>query len=241
MPIYRRKSSSARRGSRGRSKGRRPRSRVVAHRRRSYGKGRPTSAIQRGKFTSDTQFVKLTFSNVYTITTGGGIVSQVFRGNSVFDPDFTGAGHQPRGLDQWSPLYDSYLCYGSSIHLEYSTDSVAPIYCVSLPRLSDLVSPAVASAYGEVKYGKLTTLVQRGNGVVYTHRYMSTSKIFGVPSSTLRADQQYTASMAGDPVSTWFWTVGAQHADQTTFVEVFIRASVTYYCVLWHRRIPAQS
>jgi len=33
---------------------------------------------------------------------------QVFRLNSVFDPDFSGVGHQPRGFDQWSQVYNQY-------------------------------------------------------------------------------------------------------------------------------------
>jgi len=32
-----------------------------------------------------------------------------FRASSCFDPDFTGAGHQPRGFDQWKLLYNMYI------------------------------------------------------------------------------------------------------------------------------------
>lgn len=41
-----------------------------------------------------------TSSNVITYNT--------FRSNSIFDPDYTGGGHQPRGHDQWSQYYKYY-------------------------------------------------------------------------------------------------------------------------------------
>lgn len=39
----------------------------------------------------------------------------VFRGNSMYDPDFSGAGHQPRGFDQLQALYDHHVVIGSKI------------------------------------------------------------------------------------------------------------------------------
>lgn len=32
-----------------------------------------------------------------------------YRANSVFDPDLTGAGHQPHGFDQWSQFYGKWV------------------------------------------------------------------------------------------------------------------------------------
>lgn len=34
-----------------------------------------------------------------------------FRLNSLYDPDYTGTGHQPRFFDQWSAIYGSYNVY----------------------------------------------------------------------------------------------------------------------------------
>lgn len=32
----------------------------------------------------------------------------MFRLNSLYDPDYTGTGHQPLGFDQWASVYDKY-------------------------------------------------------------------------------------------------------------------------------------
>lgn len=48
-----------------------------------------------------------------------------FRLNSVFDPNVTGVGHQPRGHDQWATLYRRYLVHGCKYKIDFyaATDS----------------------------------------------------------------------------------------------------------------------
>lgn len=48
------------------------------------------------------------------LTAGGG-VSHLFRANSIFDPDITGAGHQPMGHDQLATQFRHYTVLGSKI------------------------------------------------------------------------------------------------------------------------------
>ena len=51
--------------------------------------------------------------------------SRVFRANSIFDPDFTGVGHQPLGHDQWAVFYDHYNVVGSKITAKFISTSAA--------------------------------------------------------------------------------------------------------------------
>lgn len=53
----------------------------------------------------------------------GGIGSYVFRANSLFDPDFTGTGHQPLGFDQMMAFYNHFVVLKSSIKAQYMPDS----------------------------------------------------------------------------------------------------------------------
>lgn len=43
----------------------------------------------------------------------------VYRCNSLFDPDFTGAGHQPMGFDQYMTLYTRYRVVGAKISVTF--------------------------------------------------------------------------------------------------------------------------
>jgi hypothetical protein len=54
--------------------------------------------------------VKLTYADTfnYSITPSGGGARQIFRANSIFDPDYTGVGHQPLFRDMWASQYNFY-------------------------------------------------------------------------------------------------------------------------------------
>jgi len=42
------------------------------------------------------------------VTSASTITYNTFRSNSIYDPDFSGIGHQPRGHDQWALYYKNY-------------------------------------------------------------------------------------------------------------------------------------
>lgn len=50
---------------------------------------------------------------------------QIFRLNNLFDPDYTGSGHQPYGLDQVGPLYGKYQVNSVKVTLMWHTSGGA--------------------------------------------------------------------------------------------------------------------
>jgi hypothetical protein len=70
--------------------------------------------------------VKLTYCDTIAIpNTDDGNAAYRFRLNSIFDPDMTGTGHQPRGHDQWATIYSKYCVVGAKVKVEpiYSSSS----------------------------------------------------------------------------------------------------------------------
>jgi len=45
--------------------------------------------------------------NTLAVTTATGGI-QYYRGNSIYDPDYTSTGTTARGWSVWSPMYDFY-------------------------------------------------------------------------------------------------------------------------------------
>lgn len=47
----------------------------------------------------------------------------IMRANDVYDPNFTGVGHQPTGFDQYMAMYNKFVVYDSKIKvIAYTTD-----------------------------------------------------------------------------------------------------------------------
>lgn len=51
------------------------------------------------------------------ISTTGSLATNVFQANGIFDPDVSGAGHQPLYRDTYAAIYDQYVVIGSKIKM----------------------------------------------------------------------------------------------------------------------------
>lgn len=67
--------------------------------------------------------VRLVYGEQFTLDPGASGVpaQQVWRANDCYDPDFTGAGHQPRGFDQWMALYGTGQVIKSTITINLAS------------------------------------------------------------------------------------------------------------------------
>jgi len=55
----------------------------------------------------------------------GSLGTTVYRANSVYDPDYTGVGHQPLGFDQMAALYAHYQVLRSTIKITLQPSAAA--------------------------------------------------------------------------------------------------------------------
>lgn len=58
---------------------------------------------------------------------------QVYRANSLFDPDFTGVGDQPMGFDQWSALFGVFRVEGCRYSITFTNANTSPCLVGVLP------------------------------------------------------------------------------------------------------------
>ena len=66
---------------------------------------------------------KLVYTDTVLLSSTGSVAftTHTFRANSVFDPDWTGAGHQPTRFDQLAALYQRYEVLKSKIRVQFTT------------------------------------------------------------------------------------------------------------------------
>ncbi len=164
-------------------------------------------------------------------TTLGSLYSYQYRGNSVFDPNYTGTGVQPAYYDQWSNMYTSYVVLSSRIKLEF-----VALVAGSAPCLAG-VYPAYNTSLGTAavdcasnRYAKSATTGQAGNIVrVDLSDSMSTAQMFGVDPLAVITDDGYSGS-GGNPsaAATWYWTIFAQAESGTSTMSGNIRVTIEY-------------
>lgn len=91
---------------------------------KTYRKKRSYTTRQSTPAISPTQVVTLKYVDHITINPPSGLPgSYVFSANSIFDPSFSGTGHQPLGRDEWEKFYDHYTVIGSKITANFFSDS----------------------------------------------------------------------------------------------------------------------
>jgi len=76
-----------------------------------------------GNYTAGFAWIKagMKYSDTFDTTmTTGTVSTQVFRANSIFDPDRTNTGHQPLTFDAYFLLYNRYHVYAISWHIRAS-------------------------------------------------------------------------------------------------------------------------
>jgi len=95
----------------------RPKSRavVVYKKKRRTKKRLPIGGFPKNKL------VKLRYVTECVIQCSGTSTSHTFSANGMYDPDFTGVGHQPKAFDQWMLIYNHYNVVGSKINCKLTS------------------------------------------------------------------------------------------------------------------------
>jgi len=129
------------------------------------------------------QIVKMKYAQNIN-TAAAGVYNYKFNLNSIFDPDFTGSGHQPYGHDQLALLYNRYRVISCSYVITGYSGSTGICY-------------GVMPANEPVTFGTLAELRENPRAR-HTTQYPggSTTKLVGkvyLPSLVGRSKSQYMA------------------------------------------------
>lgn len=192
----------------------------------------------------DRQMCKLRYSQAITLAGSTGAAGvQVMRGNSLFDPDKTGTGTQPLYFDQWSAMYNNYVCYASQIKVTIVPTaglSVGIQGCLA-PRYSD-------NAFGSTDYdraaqcpGAVTGEISQSPSIMVLKGFMTTARVYGVPNSAINIEDNYAALTSATPTNVWGWNILVCSADRASSITTNIWVEMTYYVEFNGRTVPAAS
>ena len=210
MPYYRkrrRRAAKKRYVKKRRWRPKRKTNRIVRWRNPIATNGFPTRYAARLKYT---QFVTL---DMTSIGSGVGVQSR-FRANSLYAPSYDVAGHQPRGYDQLSRIYDHYVVIGSKIKVSFNQDvdtvQNCGMYCFvnisdtanPLPTLIDMCEARKSNC----KYMPRDTVGSRPVHIVETY---SPYKMFGLArKDSLIANDRLNTQVSTNPLEDAIFAVG---------------------------------
>lgn len=164
---------------------------------------------------------------------------QVFAGNSLFDPDYTGVGVQPYGFDNWcssTAFFSKYEVFASAITVYLSTSAnftVCPkvmVYVIPTEKatfayhdLSDLVQiqHAKVKSFGLGNY-------KNGSQMVVKH-YITSNQVLG---KSRGSDGSCVAAYNASPTNLWLWHVYVDTSQWANESTILMDVKIKYYAKL---------
>ncbi len=164
---------------------------------------RPTS--KKSGIVRDRRMVSMRYAFKITLTADAFRTYQ-FRANSLFDPDITGVGHQPRGFDQYMILYDKYAVVSSKITVKaWDPRTVEPFMLSIRVKQNTTASDAtyfdaVENPGGMVRFGT----AQNGRPPLSVRASVNVAKFFN-RSGGIADDPDLQGTASSNPnVDVWY-------------------------------------
>jgi hypothetical protein len=191
---------------------------------------------------------KLVYSDSFNLSNAVGSTAwQQFRINDLFDPDFTGGGHQPMGFDQFCPtLFSRFVVTGCKVVVEgrfrSSNLDTAPVTGNFFMGAHPVVTsnpPSGMSAVNESRqYISVTRTDQERIRIV---KYYDNAKVNGISRRVLLSEENYSGNSSSSPQKSTILNVGFTPTDITTTVNCQFSVTLVYY-VQFYSPVPlAQS
>lgn len=184
--------------------------------------------------------------NAITLSAVATPYEYVFAGNNIYDPNYTGTGHQPLYFDQLAAIYNIYYVRASSIKVELLSTSGGTLtgsqrfFIVPTIGAANLTASFSPGTILEQEHCRNRICTAAGNLQKATLKhYMTSKKMLSSPGST-SFDAQGTVSGSG-PADAWYWHVLITSPDDSTAISTVWRATLYYSVEFFERKNIASS
>lgn len=204
---------------------------------------RPVTAVIRGSNgIPDRLFNQFPYAQVMDIGTSVLPGSQTFR-TSMFDPDYSGTGHQPFMHDELTPLFLKYRCYGIKYDITIENTSTTISARWSLAPFNHTGAPPSMDLLWEKPNGKWGVLGPRGqnDSIARVTGYMSAATVLGVTKERFKNDDIYATNVGANPNVPAYLVITTQASDAASAITVRLHCRLTMFTELFNRATISQS
>lgn len=194
----------------------------------------PTSAVLQ---------VSCSYADTYTLNPGalGATASQVFRLQSLHDPDYTGVGHQANGYDQLYGLYERYLVHRVDFEIEFVSNDGSNIQGCGYRFNDENLTDTDFRTNMESGLGEFTVLSAQGGMDRKTYSgSVRCCDIHGVTMKQYMGEQNFGANFGSNAGSDSWLTLWAD-GNGTDTAGVIARVRLTYHAKLEGSKLTALS
>lgn len=178
------------------------------------------------------KIVKMRYSDTIELNPGLTVPSgHAFRASSIFDPDYTGVGHQPMSHDQWALFYNHYTVIGSKIRFKFSSSTAGtePIVCGVILN-DDASAPSTVSSLIEQGRGGYTMLDTKSRSVITLKKGYSARRFHNV--ADVKDVDRLSATFGTNPTENAFFVVWAACLSGGDPATMYGQVTIDYLCVL---------
>ncbi len=188
------------------------------------------------------------YGTAFTLTAGAvGVygTEQVFRLNSIYDPDLTSTGHQPYGHDTMATLYNRYRVNRVRICLKISDPSADGVnFCAWVQDATNAyaVTGNTPDTMIEKPGVMFRDINNTGAQVVNYQQEFAIPHIMGITRQQFEADTlNYSAATGANPTLTPYIRMAICALDGSSTPTVRVQACLMYYVSFWERVTLGQS
>jgi len=179
-----------------------------------------------GGFPCKSKIVTMRYAREFTLNpgAGGAAVEQVFRCNSLYDPDYSGAGAQPYGFDQWNLIYNAFVVLRSRIKCTawpVNSGSTSGIFGICLTQGTTAVGTTIMDVAEKNTSSSIASLSNQVSIADRTARSSCDVARF-FDKKNPQDDENLVGNGAGNPVTqgyfhVWAMGIGGTDADSCNF------------------------
>jgi hypothetical protein len=149
-----------------------------------------------------------------------------FRANSIFDPDYTGSGHQPYTHDTWQTIYNHYKVLGATIKLKATCTTDTPVL-VGIRLSDDATAEQDLDSLLESNDCRHSIGQSKEKLMVVSHRFNSNTTL---PES----GPQAVAAFGSNPSEVTFFHCFGRHLNaNNTGAVIECLFEITYTVKMW--------
>lgn len=186
----------------------------------AFGRGLPLKCIVTHRY----------FEPVSINCSSGVLNKYLFSCNGMYDPNFSGGGHQPMYFDQFAALYDQYVVIGSKINVKVTFHGNTQYAANVGIYINDdtTQTPTDLNSLVEHSSASYKMLAPQNTKVTTLSKTWSAKKIFG---KGVMSNNSLQGNATSNPSEQSFYNIFVQPLDQISTQSYYVEASIEYTAI----------